>query len=228
MAQRRRFGSVRKLPSGRWQARYWDSADRRVTAPETFPTKADAQRWLSAVETDMGRGDWHDPRAGAIPFGEWTEQWLATKAPKLAASTVDLYGYLLRRHILPQFATADIGRITVRDVQAWVAGLHQSDLSPNTVAKAYRLFSGIMDGAVEARMIARTPCRLKGAGTERHDEMRIATPEQVAAIAKAVPALGGARVHRRLLRSPVGRARRAASMRCGSGDGDDLGHTKTG
>ncbi len=185
MAQRRRFGSVRKLPSGRWQARYWDGAEQRP-APLTFATKTDAQRWLSAAETDMGRGDWHDPRAGAVPFKDWAEQWLAAKEPQLAPSTVDLYGYLLRRHILPRFAKADVGRITPTGVQAWVASLHQSELSPNTVAKAYRLLSGIMDGAVDARLIPRSPCTVKGAGTERHDEMKVATPEEINAIAVAV------------------------------------------
>ncbi len=61
---RRRAGTVRKLPSGRWQARYWDPADNRLCAPSTFATKGDAQRWLAATETDLGRGDWHDPRLG--------------------------------------------------------------------------------------------------------------------------------------------------------------------
>ncbi len=54
------------------------------------------------------------------------------------------------------------------------------------MAKAYRILSAVMDGAVDARLIARTPCTVKGAGTERHDEMQIATPEQVAALAAAV------------------------------------------
>ena len=43
-----------------------------------------------------------------------------------------------------------------------------------------------MDGAVDAGLIARSPCTLKGAGTERHAEMKIATPEQVADLAAAV------------------------------------------
>ena len=43
-----------------------------------------------------------------------------------------------------------------------------------------------MDGAVDAGLIARSPCALKGAGTERHAEMQIATGEQVAELAAAV------------------------------------------
>ncbi len=66
MPARRRFGSVSRLPSGQWQARYWDAAGNRMGAPTTFATKGDAQRWLSTVETDMLRGDWHDPRLGDV------------------------------------------------------------------------------------------------------------------------------------------------------------------
>src|SRR4051812_39388577 len=96
---RRRAGSVRKMPSGRWQARYIDPAGRRLTAPDTFRTKGDAQRWLSATETDLNRGDWHDPRHGKVSFADWADEWLTTKAPKLQPSTVDLYDYLLRRYV---------------------------------------------------------------------------------------------------------------------------------
>ena len=186
MPARRRFGSVRRLPSGRWQARYYDAAGNRYRAPATFATKGDAQRWLSAAETDMSRGEWHDPRLGDVPLREWAERWLVTKAPRLQPSTVDLYRYLLRRYVVPRFGTAAIGRITPVDVQAWLADLHLTHLSPNTVAKAYRVLNGVMDGAVDAHLIARSPCTIRGAGTERHDEIQIASPEQVAALAAAV------------------------------------------
>ncbi|MGH2780658.1 MAG: tyrosine-type recombinase/integrase, partial [Thermoleophilaceae bacterium] len=186
MPARRRFGSVRRLPSGRWQARYWDAAGDRVGAPSTFATKGDAQRWLSAAETDQSRGDWHDPRLGDVPFREWADRWMVTKAPTLGPATQELYRYLLRKHVVPRFGSMAVGRITAAEVQAWLADLHRSELSPNTVAKAYRCLSGAMDGAVDAGLIARSPCTLKGAGTERHAEMQIAAPEQVADLAAAV------------------------------------------
>ncbi len=187
MAKRRHFGAVRRLPSGRWQARYRLESGERITAPKTFATKVEAQRWLSGVETDMARGDWHDPRLGEVPFEEWAATWLATKAPQLRESSVDLYRYLLRRHIVPSFGNTPVGRITPMQVQVWLGGLHErTRLSPNSVAKAYRIMKAVMDGAVDARLIARNPCSIKGAGTEHHEEMQIASPEQVAAIAAAV------------------------------------------
>ncbi len=134
----------------------------------------------------MSRGDWHDPRLGTLPFKEWADRWLATKTPKLQDSTAALYAYLLRCHIVPRFGATPVGRITAVDVQAWLADLHRTNLSESTVAKAYRLLKGVMDGAVDARLIARSPCTIRGASTEREKEMQIATPEQIAAIATAV------------------------------------------
>ncbi len=185
MSSRRRFGSVRKLTSGRWQARYHDAAGHRFTAPQTFATKTDAQRWLASAETDMGRGDWHDPRLADVRFDDWASRWLAIKTPQLAPSTVVLYRYLLRNHILPELGPMPVGRITTVEVQRWLARLHGTNLSANTVAKAYRILKMIFDGAVDAGLIPRNPCRIRGAGTERTKEMMVATPEQVAALAEA-------------------------------------------
>jgi hypothetical protein len=42
-AGRRHFGSVRRLPSGRWQASYWWEGSRHIAA-RTLRTKADAAR----------------------------------------------------------------------------------------------------------------------------------------------------------------------------------------
>ena len=58
MTSQRRFGALRKLPSGRWQARYWSPEGIRITADCTFVTKTDASRFLEQVEVDQRRGVW--------------------------------------------------------------------------------------------------------------------------------------------------------------------------
>mgnify|MGYP003374537964 CR=1 FL=1 len=45
--RRRGFGYVRKLPSGRLQARYTGPDGQEHRAPITFDTKGDAQTWLA-------------------------------------------------------------------------------------------------------------------------------------------------------------------------------------
>ena len=46
---RRSFGSVRQLPSGRWQARYRDLAGQPHTASQTFATRPEAARFLEGL-----------------------------------------------------------------------------------------------------------------------------------------------------------------------------------
>ena len=181
------FGTTRKLPSGRWQARYLTPEGDRITAPTTFGTKAAALRWLSGVETDLARGEWSDPLLGAARFDEVAAQWLMVKAPKLRASTAHSYRYMLRVHICPTFGEREIGKITPAMVHSWLAHLHRDTrLGPNSVAKAYRVMKGVCDFAVTSLLSPRSPCTIKGAGAEKSVEMRVATPEQVRALADAV------------------------------------------
>ncbi len=52
MGSTRPFGNIRKLRSGRYQARYW-RLGKQVPADSTFATKADARAWLATMETDL-------------------------------------------------------------------------------------------------------------------------------------------------------------------------------
>lgn len=61
MTAKRQFGALRRLASGRWQARYRDGGGRMVTAPQTFRTKGDAGRYLATVEAGLARGTYVDP-----------------------------------------------------------------------------------------------------------------------------------------------------------------------
>ena len=71
MTKKRRFGRVRQLPSGRWQARYPgpDGIDR--PADETFATKTDAEVWLTVKEAEIRNGDWINPEDGKVMLAEY-------------------------------------------------------------------------------------------------------------------------------------------------------------
>jgi excisionase family DNA binding protein len=120
----RTFGTIRRLPSGRWQARYYDPAGERHTAPQTFPTKADASAHLATVEADMNRQLWIDPRLAQVTLGEWVARWRETTAD-LRPGTIVLYDYLLRSFLLPAFATTPLGQLDPLRVRTWLAGLHR-------------------------------------------------------------------------------------------------------
>lgn len=182
---KRRFGRVRKLPSGRYQARYPgpDGTDR--PAPDTFATKTDAEIWLTIKETEIRRGDWIDPDAGQVPFGDYARSWVAER-PNLRPKTVQLYNGLVRLHLIPGLGeTTPLADIKERTVRRWRQSRLDSGVGEVTVAKAYRLLTSIMNTAVDDGLIRRNPCRIKGAGQEHSPERPVLTVKQVFALADA-------------------------------------------
>jgi integrase len=137
------------------------------------------------VEADLHRGTWTVPSWAGITLAEWAKRWQATTT-NLRPTTRDLYAYLLRRFLLPTLGKAALSSIDPLAVRSWLTNLRAQQLSPSTIAKAYRLLSRILGAAVEAGYLLRNPCTVKGAGQERAPEMRFATVAQVAALADAI------------------------------------------
>jgi hypothetical protein len=78
------------------------------------------------------------------------ERWWPTTAD-LRPGTRTFYGYLLRRFLLPAFEETPLGGIDLMTVRTWLAGLHElGEVTPTTIAKAYRLLRRILNVAVEA------------------------------------------------------------------------------
>lgn len=184
MAKRRTFGRVRKLPSGRFQARYRgpDGIDR--PAPHTFATKRDADDWLAERQTEVRRPDWRDPDAAKVPFEAYANAWIRERP--LAQSTAELYGILLRVHLLPTFGRLSIADITPAAVRSWRRARLDAGTGEPTVAKAYALLRTIMSTAVADDLIRRNPCQIKNGGTVHTPERPTATIPEVFALADAV------------------------------------------
>lgn len=182
-APRRRLGTLRKLPSGRWQARYKGPDGVMHRAPETFETKTDAEVWLTQQKADLTRGDWLDPLAGEVNFEAYALRWVTER--RLKPTTDELYRRLLRLHILPTFRAWDLDEITAPRIRTWRAERLEAT-GETTVAKAYRLLKAILQTAADDELIRRNPCRIKGAGKETADERPTATVDQVFALADAM------------------------------------------
>lgn len=148
-ASRRMFGGIRKLPSGRYQVRYLDYTGRRHTAPQTFPTKRDADAWLATSQADLVRGTWRDPDLGSQTLADYLIDWLASRTD-LAPRTVETYQDSARRWLTvdlnrpPRGSKAgrsiNIGdmqlrQLTVADIREWhAAATHTQALRAATRA----------------------------------------------------------------------------------------------
>lgn len=195
------FGSVRKLPSGKYQARYTGPDLVRHTAPVTFQTIADAEGWLATQRADILRDSWQpiQPKVRST-FGEYAEQWLTGR--DLKPRTRDMYRRILDRHLLPEFEAKPLRAITVTDVKAWQRTFDKNltdkmretrekrgATGATVKAHAYGLLRTILNTAIEDELLTVNPCRVRGAGSvKRASVTKPATLGELETIAATMPA----------------------------------------
>ncbi len=68
------------------------------------------------------RGQWIDPRAGAVLLSTYAETWLAGRAD-LKVRTQELYRWLLGKYVVPQLGHLRLEELTPSTVRAWHATL---------------------------------------------------------------------------------------------------------
>jgi hypothetical protein len=115
----RHFGNIRKLASGRYQARYRGPDGRLHAAPHTFERKSEASRWLSFKDTEITQGEWIAPELAKKKFHEYAGEWMRDRVLKVR--TEELYRGLLRNHLLPTFGDMSMGDIDEGAVRRWFA-----------------------------------------------------------------------------------------------------------
>jgi hypothetical protein len=144
----RRFGNVRRLPSGRYQVRYPGPDGRLRSQPQTFDRKGDAERALSLIEAQMIACEWTDPQRGKLRLGGYARDWIAQR-PGLRIRTVDFYRWLLAKHIEPYLCDVPIGKLSTQAAREWRSALLARGVSATMAAKAYRLLRAVLMTAVE-------------------------------------------------------------------------------
>ena len=182
--QRSGFGNVRKLPSGRWQARYTvPGTTTTVRAPATFDTKQDALQWLSTVRADLVRGAWL-PSDSAVTFRTYAATWLEHRTLKPRTRTH--YRDLLDSHILPTLGDLQIRKISPAVVREWHARTALN--TPTVRAHAYMLLKTICATAVADDLLPANPCRIRGAGqAKRVSKTEPATLDEITMLVENMP-----------------------------------------
>lgn len=182
---RRDFGSVRKLPSGKYQARIRDQHGQLVSLG-TFRGKAEAVAVLAENRTDQARGNWVDPKAGKVTLATYADAWV-DEHPGLRPRTRTLYRASLRLHVHPTLGGVELAKLTPSAIRRWHSQLRRdSGLAPSTVAKLYRTVHAVMETAVRDELVVKNPCNVPGAAVDQSDERPVATVAQVRDIADAI------------------------------------------
>lgn len=190
--KKRQFGTVRKLPSGRWQARYRTDDGLRPQAQRTFATKTDATLWLDSVRTELASGLRSDPERGRLTLENFAWSWLDQQS-QISPRTREIYTHQLDTHILPliQKGVPALGKqslntITPELVRSWHQAL-RTTRTPSVAAKAYVRLRQVLGQAVDDERIVKNPCRIRRGGVERPPEQRFASMAELLTLSENVP-----------------------------------------
>jgi integrase len=187
------WGTVRLLPSGRYQASYVAPTPdkRRYNAPTTFTSKSRAHYWLTEVRKEIELGIWQKPvKAVAqktVYFRDYAEEWLENLEVK--GTTRYMYDGWLKMHLLPYFGHIALDEITTPMVRDWHERMQKGT---ETTKQCYNLLKRILGEAATPddwgnRLIPENPCILKVRGVKSKKEVEIVDEEDMQKLYLAMP-----------------------------------------
>ena len=172
----------------RYRARYRDETGKEHA--RHFAKKANAQRWLDEVTAAVVRGDYVDPAAGKVTFGQWFRRW--SEVQTWTDGTAETAAMTLAS---VTFADVPMSRITELHVEAWMKAMtkpgpkRKKGLAASTRRTRYNYVRMAFLAAVKARLIRQdptagiTPPRV----AKSEGRIKLPTPEQVGAALREAP-----------------------------------------
>ena len=204
------MGYAEKTPSPKgdyWRARYLAPDGAYLTVqgedrkPARFATRKEAERAVADAESDLRKGRWKDPRAGAVTFETWAAEWYA--ALDVADSTMVNYRRHLEDHLLPFFGKYPLDQIDAALIRKWERAEKSADFryKPASIRTWRGTLHNILGDAVPGQIDVNPAARKRGKGRRsganrktagsRGPEMPVATPLAMLLTAERMAILTG-------------------------------------
>lgn len=185
MGKRKSFGTVERLNSGRYRARYTHPlTGERFSAPSTYTNKADANLWLNSQELIIQRGTWRDVRVLQDTVESYGVNWINQRGLKKGTREDYLAVWIL--HVTPYLGQIRLQDLTPDKVRTWHTNRLQAGAGKHSVAYAYRVLKAVCNTAIREQLITFNPCQVVGASKPNSERRAPLTGEQVLALSEAV------------------------------------------
>jgi integrase len=159
----RTWGTLRRLPSGKWQASYVGPDLGRHVAQMTYTAKMDAEHWLSDERRLIERNEWTAPRlraeadrARSKTLGEYTTDWLETRT--LKPRTKIGYEASYNNFIRDKLGNVTLSALNAETVRRWYSAMDKT--KPTARAHAYQLLHAVCATALTDGLLTANPCNL--------------------------------------------------------------------
>ncbi len=175
--QTARYGSGK-----RWLLRWRDpdGTGRKLS----YARKTDAQDKRKAIESDIQRGTYVDPREGRQTFDDFAAEWVSHRTSNQL--TIENTQARLRRYVTgTPLGKTPLSKIRPSTVQAWLKSLTVAD---STARVVFDHVSSILAAAVDDGVIARNPCLSKSVTPPKPSQKQIIpwTAERISALYAAM------------------------------------------
>lgn len=146
---------VRKLPNGRFRARYfagYNAEGKRVYPARTFNTQKLALDWLAEERPNRsGSASGHK-----LTVGAFMDQWLAMKH-NLRANSLRTYRSTIDNHIKPYLGNIKLHRLEAAQIEIWQSDLLKQGLAKSTLTDARGKLGSACDKAVRMKLLKHNP-----------------------------------------------------------------------
>jgi integrase len=161
----------------RWLAVWHDEHGHERS--KSFPVKASADKYWQAMETDVARGDYIDPKVGKEKVQAIGSRWL--KSRRVDPQSAILYERAWRLHVEPAFGRRAVASIKPSEVQQWLAQLGEQ-YEESTLVTAYLVLQGLLELAIADGQRRDNPARapvVDKPSSQRRGEKLRAWPDEV-------------------------------------------------
>lgn len=169
----------------RWLA-VWIGPD-SAEHTKAFDRKLDAERFAAAMDADMLRGTYVDPRRGAIRIRDYANDKFLPTLVHLRPNSAATYESHLRKHVYPLLGDYRIGALSKGDVKAFVA-VKARELAPSTVETVIAVLRAMLAAAVEDGVIPSNPSARVGLPQVNPRVLQPLEAAEVLALQVALPA----------------------------------------
>ncbi|GHH55219.1 integrase [Streptomyces umbrinus] len=172
----------------RYRARYIgpDGTEKSKSFPDG--KKRLAEKWLSAIETDMTRGQYTDPKSVRITFRQYAEKWLDSKTS--SPMTRKELGRRLRLHVYPVLGSRPVGTFRPEHIRELLAALEaKPGVSASYTRNIFADVQSVLSAAVDDSLLSRNPCGARTVRRPKVDSHPVVpwVPSQVFAVRAALP-----------------------------------------
>jgi integrase len=176
--------SVRKLPDGRWQARYRPVPGGKQHS-KTTRRKIDVVRWLEQQTAALVGGTHVDPRTARMTVEQWCADWLRGYGTRRTSTVRQARVHIAK--IVEGFGSMQLSAVRPSHVKAWTARLRAEGYEPSYVYALHSRLAQVFSDAVHDGIVPPSPCSRRTSPGQGKQRPYVATTEQVWVLHAAVP-----------------------------------------